>query len=137
MKDHKPKRPLSFIVFALWIVTLGAISLMRSALLIQQISVLVEFGVPANWTVAILGMVWGVGFLVSVVGFWLRWEPARWAILLLVPAYYLTRWLDVMLSTQASYGLSQIGPYTVFALLVIAYSTWFLTRRPTREQFRR
>lgn len=81
---------------------------------------------------AILSAVWGVGLLAGAVGLWLRWEPARWAVLFLVPAYYLTHWLDWLLSTR-----DRIAPYTVFALLAVAYSTWFLTRRRTRQQFKR
>jgi len=40
-------------------------------------------------------------------------------------------------TTRAGYARGRIGPYTIFALLVIAYSTWFLTRRRTRQQFQR
>ena len=137
MKLRTPKRPLSLIVFAAWIATLGLISLTRSALHLRQMPVLLELGLATNWTVVALGVVWGVGLLGGAVGLWLRWAPARWAVLLLVPAYYLTHWLDWMLSTQASYGRSRIGPYTVLALLAIAYSTWFLTWRRTRQQFQR
>jgi uncharacterized membrane protein len=137
MLPEKPKRPLSFKLFAAWIAILGVGSLVRSALLFQQCPVLVELGLPANWTIVILGIVWGVGLLVGAVGLWLRWKPARWAVLLLVPAYYLTHWLDWMLSARAGYARGRIGPYTVFALLVIAYSVWFLTRHRTRQQFQR
>ncbi|UCC63295.1 MAG: hypothetical protein JSV36_21600 [Anaerolineae bacterium] len=137
MKLRNPKRPLSLIVFAAWIATLGLISLARSALHLWQVPVLLELGLATNWPVVTLGMVWGLGLLGGAGGLWLRWAPARWAVLLLVPAYYLTHWLDWMLSIQASYGRSRIGPYTVLALLAIAYSTWFLTRRRTRQQFQR
>ena len=136
-EEEKAKRPLSFKLFAAWIAILGGISLIRAFLLFRQIPLLVGLGLPANWTVAILGVVWAVGFLASAVGLWLRWEPARWAVLLLVPAYYLTHWLDWTLSARAGYARGRIGPYTIFALLVIAYSTWFLTRRRTRQQFQR
>jgi len=137
VKLRTPKRPLSLIVFAVWIATLGLISLARSALHLRQMPVLLALGLATNWPIVALGVVWGVGLLGGAVGLWLRWMPARWAVLLLVPAYYLTHWLDWMLSTQASYGRSRIGPYTVLALLAIAYSTWFLTRRRTRQQFQR
>ena len=136
MPPEKLKRPLSFKLFTVWVAILGGISLTRSALLFQQMPTLVELGLPANWTVAILGILWGVGLVAGAVGLWLRWEPARWAVLLLVLAYYLTHWLDWMLSARAGHARGRIGPYTVFALLVIAYSTWFLTRRSTRRQFR-
>lgn len=135
--EKKPKRPWSLIFFAVWIAILGGVNLMRAAILFQQIPLLAKLGIPTNWTVAILGTVWGVGLVAGAVGLWFRWEPARWAILLLVPAHYLTQWLYSMLTTQASYGQGQIWPYTVFALLVITYSTWFLTRRPTRQQFKK
>ena len=136
-EEEKAKRPLSFKLFAAWIAILGGISFIRSFMLFKQIPLLVGLGLPANWTVAILGVVWAVGFLASAVGLWLRWEPARWMVLLLVPAYYLTHWLDWALSARAGYARGRIGPYTIFALLVIAYSTWFLTRRRTRQQFQR
>jgi hypothetical protein len=135
MKAAKPKRPLSFKLFVAWIAILGGLSLTWSFLRYQQIPLLDQFGLPPNWPVVILGVVWGVGLLAGAVGLWLRWEPARWAVLFLVPAYYLTQGVYSALTTQASYGRNQIWPYTIFALLVIAYSTWFLTRRRTREQF--
>ncbi len=134
---EKPKRPPSLILFAVWIAVLGGISLARSVLLLRQIPEPVELDLPANWTVAILGIVWGVGLLAGAVGLWLRWQPARWAVLLLVPIYYLTHWLQTVLTTRASYGQGRILPYTVLALLAIAYSTWFLSRQCTRQQFRR
>jgi hypothetical protein len=107
------KRPLSLTLFAVWIAILSGISLTRAFMLLQQIPVRVELGLPANWTMAILR------------------EPARWTVLLLVPAYYLTHWLYWRLSTRADYARGQIWPYTIFVLLVIAYSTWFLTWRRT------
>lgn len=135
MNSSRLKRPLSFKLFAAWIAILGIVSLTRSAVLLQQAPMLIELGLSANWVMAILGVVWGVGLLAGAVGLWLRREPARWAILFLVPAYYLTHWLDWLLSARAGYARGRIEPYTVFALLVIAYSTWFLTRRRTRQQF--
>jgi hypothetical protein len=78
-----------------------------------------------------------VGLLAGAVGLWIRWEPARWGVTFLVPAYYVTYWLYTVLSSRADYARPRIGLYTVFVLLVIAYSTWFLTRRGTRQQFRR
>lgn len=137
MKSSKPKRPLSFTLFAIWIAVLGGLSLTWSIVRFLQMPVLLELGLPANWAVSILGLAWGVGLLASAVGLWLRWEPARWAVLFLVPAYYLTQGLDWLLSVRAGYARGQIGLYIAFALLVIAYSTWFLNRRRTREQFRR
>jgi len=130
-------RTLSFKLFNAWIVILGLISLARSALLFQQIPTLVELGLPANWTVAVLGVVWGLGLLGGAVGLWCHKEFSRRAILFLVPAYYLTHWLDWVLSARASYARGRIVLYTVLALLVIAYNTWFLSRRPTRQQFQR
>jgi uncharacterized membrane protein len=135
VKPHKVKRPLNLIVFALWIAILGVISLMRSALLFQQMPTLLELGLAANWMTAALGMVWGVGLLGGAVGLWLRWEPARWAVLLLVPAYYLTHWLDWQFSARAGYARGRIGPYTVLSLAAIAFSTWFLARQRTRQHF--
>jgi hypothetical protein len=137
MNTSKPKRPLSFKLFVAWIAILGSISLVRSALLFQQIPMLVELGLPANWTMAMLGLVWGVGLVAGAAGLWLRWEPARWVVLLLVPAYYLTHWLDWFFSARAGYASRRIGPYTILALLVVVYSAWFLTRRRTRKQFRK
>jgi uncharacterized membrane protein len=131
------KRPLSLTLFAVWIAILSVISLTRAFMLFQQIPVQVALGLPANWTMAILSAVWGAGLLAGAVGLWLRWEPARWAVLFLVPAYYLTHWLYWKLSARADYARGQIGPYTIFVLLVIAYSTWFLTWRRTRQQFQR
>ncbi len=135
--ESKPKRPLSLTFFAVWIAILGVLSLTRAFTLYRPLPAPFEPNLPANWTTAVLSVVWGVGLLAGAVGLWLRWEPARWAVLILVPAYYLTHWLYSVLTSRASYALSQMGPYTVFALLVIAYSTGFLTRRRTREQFRR
>jgi hypothetical protein len=132
----KPTRPLSLIIFAIWIAILGGISLGRSILLLQQIAMSVDPSLEANRMAAILGIVWGAGLLAGAVGLWLRWEPARWAVLLLVPTYYLTQWLHVVLTSRASYARSQIWPYTILALSAVAYSTWFLTRRRTRQQFR-
>ncbi len=40
-------------------------------------------------------------------------------------------------TTRTDYACGRIGPYTILALLMIAYSTWFLTRRRTRQQFQR
>jgi hypothetical protein len=137
VNPSRSKRPLSLTLFAAWIAILSGISLTRAFMLLQQIPVRVELGLPANWTMAILSVVWGAGLLAGAVGLWLRWEPARWAVLLLVPAYYLTHWLYWRLSTRADYARSQIWPYTIFALLVIVYSTWFLSRRRTRQQFQR
>ena len=137
MKPSKPKRPLSFILFAVWIAVLGGLSLTWSIVRFMQMPVLVGLGLPVNWAVAIVGLAWGVALLAGAVGLWLRWEPARWAVLFLVPAYYLTQGLDWLLSVRAGYARGQIGPYAAFALLVIAYSTWFLNRRRTREQFYR
>jgi len=136
MLHKKPARPLSLILFAVWIAILGGISLGRSILLFQQVAMSVDPSLEANRAVALLGVVWGVGLLAGAVGLWLRWEPARWAVLLLVPAYYLTQWLHVVLTSRASYARGQIGPYTILALAAVAYSTWFLTRRRTRQQFR-
>jgi hypothetical protein len=126
MSLPQPKRPLSLILFAVWIAILGGISLGRSILLLQQIAMSVDPSLEANRTVAILGILWGVGLLAGAVGLWLRWQPARWIVLLLVPIYYLTQWLHTVLTTRASYGQGRILPYTVLALLAIAYSTWFL-----------
>jgi hypothetical protein len=137
MNISKPKRSLNFKLFVAWIAILGSISLVRSALLFQQVQTLAELGLPANRTMAILGLVWGVGLVAGAAGLWLRWEPARWAVLLLVPAYYLTHWLDWFFSARAGYASRRIGAYTILALLVIVYSTWFLTRRRTRQQFRK
>jgi hypothetical protein len=137
VKVSKPKRPLSLALFSAWVAILAGISLMRAFMLLQQIPLRVELGLPANWTMAVLSLVWGVGLLAGAVGLWLRREPARWAVLLLVPAYYLTHWLYLILSSRASYARGQMWRYTIFALLVVAYSTWFLTRHRTRRQFRR
>ena len=133
----RPKRPLNFKLFVVWIAILGIVSLTWSFVRFQQIPALIKFGRPPNWAVVILGVVWGVGLLAGAVGLWLRWEPARWAVLFLVPAYYLTQWLNSIATTQASYGRDRIWTYTIFVLLVVAYSTWFLSRRRTRELFRR
>ena len=137
MKSSKPKRkrPLSFILFVVWIAILGGLSLTWSAVRFQQMADLAQLGTAPNWVVATLGLAWGLGLFAGAVGLWFRWEPARWAVLFLVPVYYLTQGLDWLLSVRASYALSQIAPFTIYALLVIAYSTWFLTRRRTREQF--
>jgi hypothetical protein len=135
--EKKIQRPFSLILFCAWIAILGVISLTRAFMLFQQIPLQVELGLPTSWTMAILSAVWGVGLAAGAVGLWLRWEPARWAVTLLVPAYYVTHWLYSLLSSRASYARGRIGTYTVFALLVIAYSTWFLHRRRTRRQFRR
>lgn len=137
MSDTTPKRPLNLTLFAVWLAILGGISLARSTLLWQQAPALTELGQPTNGAVVVLGIVWGMGLLAGAVGLWLRREMARRAVLFLVPAYYLTQWLYAALTTRASYGLSRLGPYTALALLVVAYSTWFLTRRRTRQQFRR
>jgi len=136
-QQEKPKRPLGLILFPAWIAVLGVISLTRAFMLFQQIPLQVELGLPANWTMAALSTLWGVGLVAGAVGLWLRWESARWAVTFLVPAYYVTHWLYAVLSSRANYARSQMGTYTIFALLVIAYSTWFLTRRRTRQQFRR
>jgi len=137
MSNAATKRPLNLTLFAVWIAILGGISLARSALLWQQVPVLTELGRPTNGIVIVLGIVWGMGLLAGAVGLWLRRELARRAILFLVPAYYLTQWLYAALTSRASYGLGRLGPYTALALLVVSYSTWFLTRRRTRQQFRR
>ena len=133
----KPKRPLNFILFVVWIAILGIVSLTWSFVRFQQIPTLIKLGRPPSWAVVILGVVWGVGLLAGAVGLWLRWEPARRAVLFLVPAYYLTQWLNSIATTQASYSRDRIWTYTIFALLVVAYSTWFLTRRRTRQLFQR
>ena len=137
MPKERANRPFSLTLFSIWIAILGGISLIRAFTLFQQIPMLVEWGLPANWTMALLSAAWGVGLLAGAVGLWLRWEPARWVVTLLAPAYYVTYWLYTVLSSRADYASPQIRRYTVFVLLVIAYSTWFLTRRGTRQQFRR
>jgi len=134
VKSSKPKCPWSLKFFAAWIALLGMIGLTRAFVLFQPLPLPLQ-GLPLNWTMIILSVMWGLGLLASAVGLWFRWEPARRAALFLVPAYYLTHWLSLIFFTRASYGRAQIGPYTIFVLLVIAYSTWFLVRRATRRQF--
>ena len=138
MKPSKPRRnrPPSFILFAVWIAILGGLSLTWSIVRFQQMPTLLGLGFPTNWAVATLGLAWGMGLLAGAVGLLLRWEPARWAVLFLVPAYYLTQGLDWLLSVRAGYASGRIGLYIVFSLLVTAYNTWFLTWRRTREQFK-
>lgn len=135
MTASKPGRPWSFRLFCLWIGVLALLSLTRAATLFWQMPTLIQLGLPSHRWAAVLSAVWGVGLLAGAVGLWLRREPARWAVLILVPVYYLTYGVYLFLSTQASYGQTRLGPYAVLALLATAFSTWFLTWRRTRQMF--
>jgi hypothetical protein len=137
MTASKPKRPWSFRIFCLWIAVLGLISLTRAAILFWQMPTLAQLGLPTRWAMAVLSAVWGLGLVAGAVGLWLRREPARWAVLALVPAHYVSYGVYLLVSTKADYGQSRLGPYTVLALLATGFSTWFLTWRRTREMFQR
>lgn len=118
------KRPRSVTLFALAVLYLGVVNLLRAgqALLGSTFEKTLALKMPLPYLAA-GGLVWGLVFATAAFGMWKLWPRARRLLLAAITAYQAHIWINHLLFDTSSYS-RQVWPFHAAISVAWTFAVW-------------